>query len=343
MNIPKLFCLLALLISITAHAQEKQAHTKTLLLMGSRFDITAVHEDPEVAWRGINAGIAEISRIEQLISSWDKASQTSAVNRMAGIEAVQVDSELFQLIERSIKVSGLTNGAFDISFASMDRIWKFDGSMTAMPPSEQVEQAASQINYQNIILDRDQSTVFLQESGMKIGFGAIGKGYAANRAKAIMEKLGIKDGLVNAAGDLIAWGKMETGKDWTIAIADPVKKGNIIAWLAVREGAVVTSGDYERFAMLNGKRYAHIIDPRTGYPTTGTKSVTIVCPDPELADALATSVFVLGPDAGLALIDQLKGIECLIITDENQLRSSNNLELQYEGAPASSLSPTHHK
>lgn len=305
-----------------------QKHHKVIKLMGSRFEITAIHTDAQTAWDGINAGINEITRIEKLISSWDSNSQTSAINRNAGVEPVQVEQELFDLIKRGLRISQLTDGAFDLSYASMDRIWKFDGTLQVLPEASQVEKAASKIGFENILLNETEKTVFLKEKGMKIGFGAIGKGYAAQKAKEKMLSLGIDNGVVNAAGDLIAWGKDEHNKDFRVGIADPKHKDQVMSWLVVDNGAVVTSGDYERFALFNGKRYAHIIDPRTGYPTTGIKSVTIICSNPELADALSTSVFVLGQQAGLDLINQLKGIECLIITDNDELLTSINLELK---------------
>ena len=323
------FLMLFWFFSAAAFAQPEAFH-QAIKLMGSGFELTAIHEDSVLARKAIDAGIGEIRRIERLISSWDESSQTSAINRNAGIQPVQVDEELFQLIRRSLKVSGITDGAFDISFAAIEKLYRFDGSETALPPAEEVARSVAKINYRNIILDPDKHTVFLKEPGMRIGFGAIGKGYAANRARAVMQDMGIGNGLVNASGDLICWGKQEDGRDWGIAIADPDDKMKAIAWLPIGEGSVVTSGDYEKFLLSDGKRYAHIIDPRTGYPTTGIKSVTILCPDAELADALATSVFVLGKKKGLALINQLNGIECLIITEENELLSSKNLQLQYE-------------
>ena len=316
-----------LLLSCAPLWAQGQKHQKVIKLMGSRFEITAIHANAQMAWDGINAGIAEITRIEKLISSWDPASQTSEINRQAGIAPVKVDAELFQLIRRGLRISQLTDGAFDMSYASMDRIWKFDGSMTAMPVPEAVAKAASKIDYRDIIMNDVNSTVFLRKKGMKIGFGAIGKGYAAQKAKEKMQSMGIRSGVVNAAGDLIAWGNDEGDKAFKVGIADPKNKDIVMSWLTVDNGAVVTSGDYERYVMFDGKRYAHIIDPRTGYPTTGIKSVTVICPNPELADALSTSVFVLGKANGLALINQLKGIECLIVTDEDQVLTSDNLEI----------------
>lgn len=312
------------------NAQGFSAQKKVLKLMGSRFEITAVADNDALAWEAINAGIAEIERIEKIISSWDANSQTSEINRMAGVRPVAVDRELYDLIYRAKKISALTGGAFDISFASMDRIWHFDGSMTAMPPAAEVAAARSKINWQDIVLDAEKHTVFLKQKGMKIGFGAIGKGYAANRAKAIMEKMeGVHGGVVNASGDLITWGQSHLPEGWTIKIADPKNKEKVLGWLPMKDMAIVTSGDYERFVEFDGKRYAHIIDPRTGYPTTGIKSVTIVCPDAELADALATSVFVLGTEKGLELVNKMNGVECLIVTDDDDILTSQNLKLNY--------------
>lgn len=317
-------------LGIIAQNDSLVAQKKVIKLMGSRFEFTAVANSEQQAWDAINAGIKEIERIERLISSWDAESQTSMINRNAGLKAVLVDKELFSLISRAQKVAQLTNGAFDISFASMDRIWQFDGSMTAMPAPEDIRTAREKINWQNIILNTENSSVFLKNEGMKIGFGAIGKGYAANRAKAIMQaRPGVAGGVVNASGDLISWGLSNSPEGWLVNITNPKDKAVALGWLRIDGLAVVTSGDYERYVEFDGQRYAHIIDPRTGYPTTGIKSVTIICPDAELADALATSVFVLGKTKGLALINRLQSVECLIITDDDEIITSNQLQLNY--------------
>lgn len=317
-----------LLIPLLTSAQLK-SQKKVLLLMGSRFEFTAIAENEQLANEGIEAAITEITRIEKLISSWDPKSQTSEVNRMAGIKPVKVDKELFDLIKRAKKISGLTNGAFDISYASMDKIWKFDGTVTKLPTEEEVKASVSKINYQDIILNDEEFTVFLKNEGMKIGFGAIGKGYAANRGRKVMLDLGVKSGIVNAGGDLITWGKEANGNEWSIGIADPKNKTHVLAWLTVGEMAVVTSGNYEKFIDIYGQRYSHIIDPISGYPVRGLKSVTIICPDAELADALATSTFILGKAKGLSLINQLKGVEALLVDDNDNISTSNNLTLNY--------------
>jgi thiamine biosynthesis lipoprotein len=325
-----IFLVLAEGMLFPAKGQSKQSYTDVLLLMGSRFEITAVSSKEDKAQEAIQAGIEEIQRIEKLISSWDPNSQTSEIIANAGIKPVQVDQELFNLIRRSLKISRLTHGAFDISYASVDKIWKFDGSMTEMPDSATVAASVAKINFNNIILDAENRSVFLKEKGMKIGFGAIGKGYAANKALEIMSKMELDGALVNASGDLISWGKDAGNKDWKIGISNPKNKEQIYAWLNISETAVVTSGNYEKFVEFKGERYTHIIDPRTGYPVKGLSSVSIICPNAELADALATSVFVLGKEKGLELINQLNGIECILVTDDQKLISSEHLQLEYQ-------------
>ncbi|UMB55500.1 FAD:protein FMN transferase [Lutibacter sp. A64] len=305
----------------------QQPHKRTLKLMGSRFDITVVANDSIQANKYIDTAVAEISRIEKLISSWDENSQTSEINRNAGINPVKVDKELFNLIERGIGISKLTDGAFDISYASMDRIWKFDGSMTKMPSKDEIIASVEKVDYQNIILDKENSTVFLKLKGMKIGFGAIGKGYAADMAKTLLISKGVSSGIINASGDMNTWGKQPNGKDWKIAITNPMNKNKVFALLPITNGAVVTSGNYEKYVNFNGKRYTHIIDPRTGYPSTGIISVTVFAPKAELADALATSVFVMGKEAGLDRINQLPKIECIIIDDKGNITKSKNIEI----------------
>jgi len=294
--------------------------------MGSRFEITVVAETKEQADSYIDLAVFEITRIEKLISSWDPHSQTSAINKEAGSKAVRVDQELFNLIDRSIKISQLTGGAFDISYASMDRIWKFDGSMTTMPSQETIRSSVRNVGYNNIELNRSDTTVLLKLDGMKIGFGGIGKGYAADMAKKKLISEGVKGGIINASGDMNTWGVKPDGSKWKVAITNPLNKNKAFALLPVNDGAVVTSGNYEKYVTFNGIRYSHIIDPRTGYPASGMISATIFAPSAELADALATSVFVMGIETGLDFINQLDGIECILINSEGKIVSSQNID-----------------
>lgn len=321
----KLF-ILSVFIYTLGYGQD--VYSKSLKLMGSRFDISVVANDSIEGQQYISSAIDEISRIERLISSWDENSQTTQINKAAGIEAVKVDSELFQLIQRALKISKLTDGAFDISYASMDKIWKFDGSMTKMPSEEAITKSVEKVGYENIVLDIEKQTVFLKLKGMKIGFGAIGKGYAADKAKSLLMSSGVVAGIINASGDLNTWGTQPNGKEWMVAIVNPLNKEKVFSWMPVINSAVVTSGNYEKYITFNDVLYSHIIDPRTGYPATGILSVTIFTKNAELADALATSVFVMGEEAGLNFINQLKGVECIIVNQDNKIVSSSNIELQ---------------
>jgi thiamine biosynthesis lipoprotein len=199
--------------------------------------------------------------------------------------------------------------------------------MTSLPDKEIARKMVRLINFRNVILDDKHTTVFLKEKGMRIGFGGIGKGYAADCAKGVMQRAGISSGIVNAAGDLTVWGHQPDGTPWTIGIADPDKKELPFAALQLSNTSVATSGNYEKYVVIGGQKYSHTIDPKTGYPVRGIKSVTIICPSGELADAMATPVMVMGIKAGLNLINQIKDIACIIIDDDNTLYTSKNIRL----------------
>jgi len=321
-----IFCSIVFLINSIAVFSQNVVH-ETMTLMGSRFDITVVSSTKLEGESYIKTAVYEIKRIENLISSWDSKSQTSQIIRNAGIKPVKVDNELFQLIKRSINISKLTNGAFDISYASMDKVWLFNGKMTQMPSEEEIKKSVSKVGYENIILNEKDTTVFLKQEGMKIGFGAIGKGYAADKAKGLLMSKGVTAGIINASGDLATWGKQPDGKDWMVGIVNPLNKSHIFSWMPVYDSSVVTSGNYEKYVKFNDKIYTHIINPKTGYPATGILSVTIFTKFAELADALATSVFVMGKETGLDFINQLEGVECIIIDENNTIITSKNIKL----------------
>lgn len=297
-------------------------------LMGNHFEISVVGETSETAKQHIAAAVAEISRIENLLSTFKETSETNLVNSMAGKQPVTVSAEVFSLIQRCQVISSVTQGAFDISYGSVDkRLWNFDKTMNTLPDAKTAREKVKLINYQNIILDEASSTVFLKNEGMRIGFGGIGKGYAAGRAKRILQDAGVKSGIVNASGDLVAWGLQPDGTPWTVGISNPDKPDMPFSWLNVNEQAVATSGNYEKFVMIDGKKYSHTIDPKTGLPIRGIKSATIIAPDAEIADALTTPVMIMGIEAGLYLIDQMKEIGCILIDDYNKVFTSKNIHL----------------
>jgi thiamine biosynthesis lipoprotein len=303
-------------------------YRQVLKLMGNRFEISVVADDPVWADECIAEAVKEIQRIEKLFTTFNESSQTSLINRNAGIAAVKVDQEVFDLIKRSKRISGITQGAFDISYGSIDkRLWNFDTTMTSLPDPRTAKQLVRLINYRNIILDEKKGTVFLKEKGMRIGFGGIGKGYAAEKARSFLKEKGVKSGIVNAAGDLTAWGCQPNGKPWTIGIADPNASRHAFSFLDITNTSIATSGNYEKFIMIGGKKYSHTIDPKTGLPVTGIKSVTIICPNAEIADAMATPVMIMGIKAGLNMINQVRGLACIIIDDNDTIYTSKNIHL----------------
>ena len=263
-----------------------------------------------------------------MISSWDQKSETSRINRNAGIAAVEVSKELFDLIFRAQQISKLSSGAFDLTFAAIDKLWNFDGRESEMPNPDALKASVFNIGYQLIELDEESLTVFLPKKGMKIGFGAIGKGYAADSAKQLLVERGVLGGIINASGDMNTWGTKPDGSSWTIGIVNPMNNKKVFSWFSLEHNAVVTSGDYEKFTQINGRRYSHIIDPRTGIPSQGIVSCTIFAGKAELADAIATAIFVMGVESGLFLIDQLPDIEAILIDDSGIIHCSKNIEIE---------------
>ena len=301
---------------------------RTTLLMGGRFDITIVAKDSVSAEQNIDTVIAEITRIENLISDWKPSSQVSEVNQNAGIRPVKVDREVFELTQRAIQFSEITHGAFDISFAAMDKIWKFDGSMTEMPSAETIKKSVEKVGYKNIILDSVQSTIFLKLKGMKIGFGALGEGYATDKCRDMMLAKGIKAGIINGSGDMSTWGTQPNGKAWNIGITNPFDAEKLIAVVPIHNGSVTTSGSYEKFVVFDGQRYSHIINPATGYPATGLCSVTVFGPNAETANGLSTSLMVLGKTAGLILLNKYPDYSCIMISDDGKVVKSKNFRIK---------------
>lgn len=308
--------------------KQKQVFKVATKLMGNQFEICVVAEDGDWANLRINAAINEIKRIEKLLTTFNDNSETNLINRNAGVAAVKVSVETFELIERSIRISDLTQGAFDITYGSMDKsLWNFDTQMKSLPDKETAKEMVRLINYRNIILDKSTTTVFLKDKGMRIGFGGIGKGYAAEMGKKIMKGMGVESGIVNASGDLSAWGLQPDGEEWTIGIADPNFSGHIFSFIKITGLAVATSGNYEKYILIDGKKYSHTINPRTGLPVTGIKSVTVITKNAEIADAMATPVTIMGVKTGLNMINQIKDIEVIIVDDYDKIYTSDNIRL----------------
>ena len=303
---------------------ELDEFSTSLLLMGSSFQITLVAEKNK-GTAYLAEAINEIQRIESWLSSWKEGSVTSRLNREAAKHPVQVPLEYFELVKRCLDLSKLTQGAFDISFNGLGSLYKFDQQEHDLPSNQALNEIIKHVGYDKIEL-HDDNRISFSDPLVRIGFGAIGKGYAAEQVKKLMEAHGLPGGVVNASGDLTSWGTRASGEPWKVGVPEPWNKDNIILWLPVDEKAIATSGDYEKFFTNQGQRYSHIINPKTGLPVVGASSVSIISDSAELSDALATAVSVMGMELGMNLINQIDGVECVFINNNRKLHFSIGLD-----------------
>jgi thiamine biosynthesis lipoprotein len=300
-------------------------------LIGSPFELTVVAKDSTQAKLYFDASVQEVKRIELLISEWKPETEISKVNSQAGISAVKVSEEVYDLVERALKISKISDGAFDLTFASMEKLWQFDKKEHAsLPNPEMVSNCVKNVGYHFIQMDKKKQSIFISNPKTKIGLGGIGQGYIADKISEKLKAIGCTSAIVNVSGDVYAWGKKPDQKPWQVAITNPKNTKEIIGYFPLENSAVETSGNYEKYFTHQQKRYAHIIDPRTGYPVQDIVSVSVFAKTTELSDALATAVFVLGVKDGLALLNKLQGIEGIIIDDQGKIYTSNHIELKTE-------------
>jgi thiamine biosynthesis lipoprotein len=295
--------------------------------MGTRLQIQVFPEggDREAAQKAIDAAFAELARVEALMSEWSPESEISRVNRGAGASApVTVSKEVLDVLTRGKEVAAVSNGAFAMTWAVLSSLWNFNQGDSAkkLPDQGRVEARRGLIGDDKIVLDAAKNTVRLPTADMALGLGAIAKGYAIDKALGVLAAAGFKNALVFAGGDIGTSGT-KGDKPWLVGIQDPRAAG-YFATVTLRDEAVATSGDYEKYFEIDGVRYHHILDPRTGFPAKGCRSVTIIAKDAITADALATAVFVLGPEAGMALIEK-QGVGGVIVDADNNIAISTHL------------------
>ena len=298
--------------------------------MGSHFSLGIVHEDEMIANQLLSEGIEEIHRIELLLSEFLPDSDTSKINNFAFDHPVEISTECYELISRSLDISSLSVGAFDITVGPLKRIYSFKNEFFNMPEAALIQQTKEGTGYRKLKLNKAEQTVLFTNEGMRISFAAIGKGYASDMVKKTWLKKGVKSGYINASGDLNAFGQKADGSPWFIGISDPDDTSKILLKIPLTNASVATSGDYEQHFIHNGVRYSHNIDPFTGYPITGIKSVSVFSPSAELSDALATAVYVKGVTGGIDFIDQLPQTHAIIIDDKNKIYFSKELHYEQE-------------
>jgi len=305
--------------------------TRAQVLMGTMVKITAVAPNEILAQAALTAGFQEIRRIEALISTWIETSDLSRVNQAAGQEPASVSEETFALLERALEIADYTEGGFNIAIGPAVRLWNIPEA-PRIPSDMELEIAAQYVDYHDIHLDPTRRTVFLEKPGMRIDVGGIGKGFAAEKAAAVMQEVGASGGLVAVSGDIRVFGKRADGTAWPVGIKHPRQPGKILATLDATDEAISTAGDYERFFIKDGVRYHHILDPETLQPARLCQSVTIVAPDGTTADGLDTGIFVMGPVKGMALIERL-GVGGVIVDAEGRVTVSSRLRNRVQLTP----------
>jgi len=295
--------------------------------MGTIWNVeVADHGRPDEARRAIDQAYSELERIDRLMSEWKPNSPISQVNAAAGKAPVEVPEELRAIIQRSIDYGVKSQGTFEITWHGMSRIWHFDDSF-APPSFADVEAAKKNVNFRAIQIEGNR--VFLPKGGMSIGLGGIAKGYAIDRAAQVLARTGFADSLVDGGGDVLVSGT-RSGDAWRLGIQDPrAEHGTMLGLVRASNRAVATSGDYERYRIVNGVRYHHIIDPRTGWPANASMSVTVIADTAERAVVLCKPVFILGREEGLAFA-KAEGVEALIIDAEGKRYSTEGFARIFE-------------
>jgi thiamine biosynthesis lipoprotein len=297
-------------------------HEREEAIMGTRIAVEVWHQDPPAAKAAIAAVIAEMHRIDALMSTYKPESQLSRVNRDAATAPVKVDPELAGLIGRALEFSEMSGGAFDITYASVGYLYDYRAG--THPSEAEIEAALPAINWRHVVVDRGASTVRFERPGVRIDLGGIAKGHAVDSSVAILGKRGITNGTVTAGGDSRILGDRR-GRPWIVGIRHPDDRERVIARIPLEDAAISTSGDYERYFDEDGVRYHHIIDPKTGKSPHGVRSVTVIAPNSTLAEGLTKSVFVMGPERGLALVDSQADVDAVVVTADGRVLYSKGL------------------
>lgn len=312
-----------LLLSLVT-TTEKQSYSRDAVVMGTEFSAVVLSHDKKKADEALVAALGELRRVEDLMTDW-RDSELMQVNHEAGKKPVKVDQEIVNLLVQSKKASELTDGVFDVTYAPLGMIWDYNKPNASPPSADQIKKARALVDFHKLEIDEKAKTAFLKAKGMRVGLGGIAKGYAVERAAQIIKNHGIEDFVIRAGGDMYAHGT-NNGKLWNVVIRDPRNKDKNIAMLPISNGAVSTSGDYERYFLYKGKRYAHIIDPRTGYPADKCQSVTVITKHSTMAEVLSKTVFILGPQKGLALIEKMKDVQGVIVDDKGRVTVTSGLK-----------------
>ncbi|MDP1758405.1 MAG: FAD:protein FMN transferase, partial [Thermodesulfovibrionales bacterium] len=338
-----LFTVHCSLFTISACSPQKEkVYRKNRILMDTTVTISVVSGSGDKSEKAIDRAFSEIEKLDRLLNFFSDSSEVSEINRNAGLKAVAVSPETFEVIEKAIYASGKTNGAFDVTIGSVTTLWDFHKRVK--PEDKQIKERLTLVSYKNIILNKKASSVYLKKTGMLIDPGGIVKGYAADKAVEALKREGIKSGLVSISGDIKAFGLKPDSKPWKIGIRNPraippnpplLKGGEggcsdeIMATIEMTDMAISTSGDYERYFIIEGKRYHHILNPKTGYPVGECRSVSIIAKDGSVTDPFSTGIFILGAEKGIKLLEEM-GIDGIIVDKNGKIHTTPNLRGKLE-------------
>ncbi len=297
---------------------------KTEPIMGTDVTVTVVAPSEKAGESAIDAAMDEIKRLDSMMSLYKDESEITRVNLAAGEHSVTVSPEMIEMLEYAGRVSDLSGGVFDVTIGPLVVLWQMRLKEGTVPTDKEIKTVLSRVGYRDILIDRKGSTIFLTKKDMIMDFGGCAKGYAADRAAGVLKKRGIENALVSVAGDIRAMGKREDGKPWRIGIQHPREADKTLAVLELSDRSISTSGDYERFKIVRNKRYHHILDPRTGKPSQGTVSVTVVGDKGAIVDPLTTALFILGPEQGMKIVKEL-GYEAIFEDDKGNVVSTEGI------------------
>lgn len=307
--LPLLLVLLSMSMAPSC-SNEGQPIKKETFVMGTKAWITIYSKDRRKALKSINKAFRELYSLDARMSNWKESSEISILNSSGDGKPHKVSKELFAVIDTALNYSRITDGAFDITARPIVTLWGFEGGKAELPEAEEIEKALKTVGYQNIVINRDSMSVRIPQ-GFELDLAGIAKGYAIDRCKEILKADGFGSALINLGGNIYAIGAPPGKKGWKIGIRDPLGSTDIVGMLSLKDMAVATSGDYENFVELGGKRYGHIVDPKSGYPVEGVLSVTVVAPTAIASDALSTGLFVLGPDKARSVVESLKDVSAV--------------------------------
>jgi thiamine biosynthesis lipoprotein len=319
-------CVAALLLVLGALPAGAEWHSEEAAKMGTRMEVRLWHESEPEARRLLAIAMAEFDRIEAAMSTYRTDSEISRVNAQAAAAPVPVSAELYELVSRALGMSVLSQGAFDITFDSVGQLYDF--RKRQRPTEAQIAERLPQIDYRHVVLEPAARTLRFTTPGTRINLGGIAKGYSVERVIALLRQAGVKNAFASAGGDTRLLGD-HRGRPWVVGVRDPDDRDKLITNLSLEDEAISTSGDYERFFDEGGQRYHHILDPRTGKSAKGVRSVTIVGPDAVMTEGLTKTVFILGPEKGLAIVESVGGYDAVIVDDQRRVLFSRGLGPQH--------------